>query len=171
MNSYFLAFFYPLSEKQSLGISKLYNLWPYWKDSEALYPYAAFEITSLDATSKTIMSEIWNLNLAGFRYPFIVVPSKNPKHPDYMYKERAERIARTLKHFSGVNDAFVVSIKGLQKTIDSMKNPHSSEPLINELPRFKSPHLKKNLHNSVMQKLAEFGEKHGFTSVIEYTPK
>jgi len=166
-----VIWFYPLSEAQSLAINKVYDLWPYWEGSTALYPYAAFEITSLDVTSKTIMSEIWNMKLSGFRYSFNVVPSKNPKHPDYMHKERAERIARTLKRFSGVNDAFVVSIEDLQKAIDSMKNPHSSEPLINELPRFKSPHLKKNLHNNVMQKLAEFGKKHGFTSVIEYTPK
>jgi len=166
-----VVWFYPLSEAQSLAINKVYDLWPYWKGSRALYPYATFEITSLDVTSKTIMSEIWNLKLAGFRYSFNVVPSKNPKHPDYMHKERAERIARTLKHFSGVSDAFVVSIEELQKVIYKMKNSHSGEAPIKEPILFKTPCLRNNLHNNVMQKLAEFGRKHGFISVIEYTPK
>jgi len=166
-----VVWFYPLSEAQSLAINKVYDLWPYWKGSKALYPYAAFEITSLDATSKTIMSEIWNLKLAGFRYSFNVVPSKNPKHPDYMHKERAERIARTLKHFSGMGDAFVVSIEELQKIIYNMKSSHSSKPPTKESSLFKTPRLKNNLHNNVMRNLAEFGRKHDFISVIEYTPK
>ncbi|AFK22645.1 hypothetical protein [Pyrococcus sp. ST04] len=166
-----VVWFYPLSEAQSSAIYRVYDLWPYWKGSKALYPYAAFEITSLDATSKTIMSEIWNLKLAGFRYSFNVVPSKNPKHPDYMHKERAERIARTLKHFSGVSDAFVISIKELQKVIYNMKNSHSDVSHIKEPLLFKTPRLRDNLHNNVMQKLTEFGKKHGFISVIEYTPK
>ena len=54
-----VVWFYPLSEAQSLAIKKVYDLWPYWKDSVALYPYAASEITSLDVTSKTVMSEIF----------------------------------------------------------------------------------------------------------------
>jgi len=96
-----VIWFYPLSEAQSLAIKKTYELWPYWKGSTALYPYAAFEITASDTTSKTIMSEIWNMKLSGFRYAFSVVPSKDPKHSDYMHKERAERINRTLNYFLG----------------------------------------------------------------------
>lgn len=165
-----VVWFYQLSDEQSLAISKVYDLWCYWEGSRALYPYAAFEITSLDATSKTIMSEIWNLKLAGFRYSFNVVPNKNPKHPDYMHKERAERIARTLKHFSGVSDAFVVSIEELKEAIYNIKSSHIKVLYTRKPALFKIPHLRDNLHNNTIRKLAEFGEKHGFIPVVEYTP-
>jgi len=54
-----VVWFYPLSKSQSRAIKKTYDLWPYWEGSTTLYPYAASEITSLDVTSKTVMSEIF----------------------------------------------------------------------------------------------------------------
>lgn len=40
-----VVWFYPLSKSQSEAIKKMYELWPYWENSVALYPYVAFEIT------------------------------------------------------------------------------------------------------------------------------
>ena len=135
-----------------------------------MYPYAAFEITASDATSKTVMSEIWNMKLSGFRYAFKVVPSKDPKHSDYMHKERAERISRTLNYFSGVSDVFVVSIEELQNAIDKVQNievkSYAEKPL-----KFGTPKLGDTLHNRVLRHLAEIGDRYGFISVIEYTPR
>ncbi|WP_156882114.1 hypothetical protein [Thermococcus sp. PK] len=165
-----VVWFYPLSEQQSHAIKKLYGLWPYWKDSRALYPYATFEITASDATSKTVMSEIWNMKLAGFRYAFKIVPSKNPKHPDYMHKERAERINRTLNYFSGTTDVFVLSLEDVENAINTLTdiriNPRPKSPL-----SFKTPNLRDNLHNDITRKLAEFGKNKGFISAVEYMPR
>ena len=165
-----VVWFYPLSEAQSLAISKVYDLWPYWKGSTALYPYAAFEITASDATSKTVMSEIWNMKLSGFRYAFKVVPSKDPKHSDYMHKERAERINRMLNYFSGISDVFAVSIEELQNAIGKVQNlevkSYAEKPL-----KFRTPKLRDNSHNRVLRHLAEIGDRYGFISVIEYTPR
>jgi hypothetical protein len=160
-----VVWFYPLSKDQSSAIQMVYDSWPYSSESKLLYPYAAFEITSLDATSKTVMSEIWNLKLAGFRYSFNIVPSKNPEHPDYMHKERAERIANTLKYFSGFDDAFVVPIEKLEQTISSIDSwtLHSGQRV-----SFKNP--MKNVQNDIIKGLRELGKRCGFISLSEYTP-
>jgi len=151
-----VVWFYPLSNAQSEPIKKMYELWPYWRDSVALYPYAAFEITASDATSKTVMSEIWNMKLSGFRYAFKIVPSKDPKHPDYMHKERAERISRTLGYFLGISDVFVASIEELQKVINKPQNMEFKSYLKSSI-RFKTLNLRNTPHNKILRHLTDIG--------------
>ncbi len=165
-----VVWFYPLSDKQSLALSKVYGLWPYWSGHRALYPYAAFEVTAKDATSKTIMAEMWNLKLAGFRYSFNIVPDKDLKHPDYMHKDRAQRIARTLKHFSGIDDVFVVSINDITTAISTMQDSSVNTSLAEIARPSKISRLKDTPHNNIMRRVAKFGEEHGFISAVEYTP-
>ena len=166
-----VTWFYPLSIEQTTAIKRVYDLWPYWHEGKALYPYAAFEITVSDATSKIVLSEMWNMRVSGFRYSFKIVPNKDTKHSDRMHKERAERIDRTIRVFSGVSDTFILSreelLKGIRKlsNIEKVKNELYESNLI-----FKTPNLRKNLHNDLLEFLAKLGEDGGFIPVLEYRP-
>ena len=166
-----VTWFYPLSTEQTTAVKRVYDLWPYWHEGKALYPYAAFEITASDATSKIVLSEMWNMRVSGFRYSFKIVPDKDIKHSDRMHKERAERIDQTIRVFSGILDAFILSreelLKGIRKLsdIEKVKNELYESNL-----RFKTPNLRKNLHNDLLGFLAKLGEDGGFVPVLEYRP-
>jgi len=72
-----------------------------------VFPYAIFEITGVDATTKTIQTEIANIALARAKYGFIVVPSREER-PGQMHVARARRALDMVMEFGGWRDICVL---------------------------------------------------------------
>jgi len=110
-----------------------------------VFPYAIFEITGVDATTKTIQTEIANIALARAKYGFVIVPSRKEK-PGQMHVARARRALDIVMEFGGWRDICVlghddvlklrgrdVIISGLPPEHMIAKQPRGLPDLINNL--------------------------------------